>query len=306
MKGIAEKYRKLNSVVRLAGSVLRKKLRQKTMLTRALWAVRSRTGRRIVRTTQRPHRLPRRLFVSLTSYPARFPTLHLTLRSLINQTVAPDGILLWIAHQDMAQLPEPVRALQDCGVIIRSCDDLRSYKKLIFALEEFPEDFLVTADDDLYYPPHWLETLVGGFDPDRPVVTCHRVHRIKWDSEGHFAPYGKWEKNVHDDASRTPSADLIPTTGHGVLYFPGCFSPEVSNRGLFLELAPEADDLWFYWMTRRSGSYYQKVGQNFPWVAWPTSQRDSLFSRNGAGGNDQQIASLMTAFGRPGPTLNDR
>ena len=74
------------------------------------------------------HRLDREVVVSLTSFPPRFSTLHLTLRTLLNQSVSPDRIVLWIAHQDMALLPRKVLALQTQGIEIRPCDDLRSFK----------------------------------------------------------------------------------------------------------------------------------------------------------------------------------
>lgn len=290
------------SWVRLAASILYKRLRRRILLARALWAARHHNPARYPTRAQRPHGLPGRLFITLTSYPPRFPTLHLTLRSLIDQTVKPDGIILWIAHQDLERLPPEVRALTTRGLSIRTCDDIGSFKKLVCALEAYPEAFLVTADDDLYYPPHWLATLTDSFDPSQPSVLAHRAHRIKWQTKNSVAPYADWQKQVQDPASRAPSTDIVPTTGAGALFFPSCFSSEVTNRQLFQSLCPEADDLWFYWMTRRAGTSHRKVGENLPLITWPASQDESLFSRNGTGGNDRQIALLLTSLGRPDPS----
>ena len=58
------------------------------------------------------HQLPSRLIVSLTSYPARFKTLGLTIRSLLDQTVKPDLIVLWVDHAAMASLPQSVTELE--------------------------------------------------------------------------------------------------------------------------------------------------------------------------------------------------
>jgi len=104
----------------------------------------------------RAHNLGSELIVSLTSHPPRFPTLHLTLGCLLDQSFRADRVILWIAHDDMALLPAAVRKLERRGLEIRACDDIRSYKKLVPALEAFPHAFIVTADDDLELAPDWL------------------------------------------------------------------------------------------------------------------------------------------------------
>jgi hypothetical protein len=249
--------------------------------------------------TPRPNPLPKPLLVSLTSFVPRFETLHLTLRSLLNQRVKPDSILLWIAEHELARLPRRVRDLEGRGVEIRGCADIGSYKKLIYALEQHPDCYIATADDDLFYGPDWLATLVDAVDAEQPVTPCHRAHRLVTRPDGRIAPYLEWQLDVQDEAARRPSQDILPTTGAGVLYPPRCFSPEVTDRALFQMLSPTADDLWFYWMARKAGSKFKKVGGAFPMLLWPTFERQSLASGNWAGGNDRQIRELEETFGNP-------
>src|SRR6516165_1052567 len=71
--------------------------------TRYLWRARAR---------QRLHQLPGELIVSLTSYPARFGTLGLTLRCLLSQTIRADRTILWISNADASLLPSDVIRLQ--------------------------------------------------------------------------------------------------------------------------------------------------------------------------------------------------
>src|SRR5690554_4678603 len=71
----------------------------------------------------RHHGLPERVVVTLTSYPARYATLALTLKSLLTQSVRPDNVILWIAHDDAHSLPSSVTALRNDGLQIRYCDD---------------------------------------------------------------------------------------------------------------------------------------------------------------------------------------
>jgi hypothetical protein len=248
-----------------------------------------------------PHYLPGPLIVSLTSYPLRFNNLHLTLKSLLNQSVKPDKLVLWIAHGDLPLLPARVRRLERCGVTIRPCEDIGSYKKLIFALEEYPEGFIVTADDDMFYAPRWLEALMSGVDPGEKIIVCHRAHRITIEEDGAIAPYANWKKGAQDVPPLIPSKDLLATGCAGILYPPGSLSPEVSRKELFQQLCSSADDLWFYWMARRAGSTVMKTGAEFPLIEWPSRRPrpSSLWDINRVGGNDQQIKNLEEAFGNP-------
>ncbi|WP_155265116.1 glycosyltransferase family 2 protein [Sphingomonas segetis] len=260
------------------------------------WFAALAVGRLRQPTTACPHALPGELIASLTSYPARFRTLRRTLACLLDQTVKADRTILWIAQEHLNQLPTEVRRLETRGLEIRACDDLRSYKKLIPALEAFPNAFIATADDDAYYPRNWLEELVNGIDTPR-VITCHRAHRLKQTGNCNVAPYLEWDFDVQDEASRRPSADLLPTGVGGILYPPHSLDPRIVNRALFERLAPFGDDLWFYWCARMAGTLHKKVGGRMSLVVWSGSQQTALWSGNEAGGNDRMIAALEREFG---------
>lgn len=246
---------------------------------------------------QQPHGLPGRLLLSLTSYPPRFGRLHVTLESLLRQSVAPDEIVLWIARDDLQFLPRRVRQME--GVTIRSCDDVRSYKKLVFALEQYPDAFIATADDDIFFEANWLEQLVRGYDPAEPTINCVRAHRLRMDSGGHILPYNGWDWRVRDSRARRPAIDIMPTGGAGALYSPGSLHPDVTNRQLFQELCPTGDDLWFYWMGRRAGSRYKVVADGYRLLSWPQPEDQTLAAVNLTGGNDRQIKALDERFGNP-------
>ena len=239
----------------------------------------------------RPHGLSGELIVSLTSYPARFGTLHLTLACLLDQSAKADRTILWIAHHDMGQLPADVRRLERRGLEIRACDDLRSYKKLIPTLEAFPDAFIATADDDIYYPHHWLEQLADAVEEG--VIPCHRAHRIKRALDGSIAPYSDWEIDVQDASARRPSGDILATSGAGALYSPRSLSPITTNRSQFQRLCPSGDDLWLFWCARLAGTLAKKVGGKLRLVTWPNTQTSALWAPNEAGGNDRMIAALQ-------------
>ena len=154
----------------------------------------------------RPSGLDLPVVVSLTSYPPRYPELLPTLTSLLMQTIRPDFLELWIADGDFARLPADVLALRDHGLLIKVCPDLRSYKKIIPALGAHPDALIVTADDDAYYWPTWLEELVEAYDPAVREVLCHRAHKMVV-REGRWpAPYSDWVFDIADTAPSAPSS----------------------------------------------------------------------------------------------------
>ena len=245
----------------------------------------------------RPHGLPSKLVVSLTSYPPRFRTLALTLRCLLRQTVKADHTILWIAHADFDLLPPEVLTLQDKGLEICKTDDLKSYKKISPALGVFPEAFICTADDDLYYRADWLEELLDGVNMKERIVTCHRANEIRLDEQGNFAPYRNWplpppigRKDQH----------LFPTSGGGALYPPGSLTHTVEDRENALELCPHADDVWLYWMACRNGAVFKITARRFNLISWSGSQEQALFRHNvWQDGNDDQIQKMAKQYGHP-------
>ncbi len=252
------------------------------------------------RPAPRAHGLPRPLIVSLTSYPPRFATLAPTLHCLLMQDMRADRVVLWVAHADLPLLPGEVRALQSAGLQIETCDDTGSYKKLVPALERWPEAFIATADDDVFYPRTWLRELVAGYDASTRTIPCHRAHEIVLDQNAKPAPYARW---AFEAKTRTASALTFPTGVGGVLYPPGALHPDVTRAALFTELAPTSDDAWFYMMARRQGWRFHRISAR-RFVSWPRSQAAALQHANVAGANDAQIARLVATFGFP-PTATD-
>ena len=271
--------------------------RERALLRNAEMAV-ARFPRRSRRTR---HGLPAPLVVSLTSYPARYPTLAKTLRSLLDQTVIPDHTVLWIADRDWRLLPAEVRALEARGLEIRICEDLRSFKKLIPALQAFPGAFVATFDDDVFYRPGLLAELIDGFDPQAPAIIAGRAHMARLAGAGRLAPYNTWENNTLFLSDAPPDGLLFPTGVGGVLYPPGCLGDAVCDRDAFMRLCPRGDDLWFFWMALQSGTPRRRISGRFDLVAWDGSQEAALANVNlYAGGNDVQIRALEDELGRLG------
>ena len=135
--------------------------------------------------------------VSLTSYGKRLTgTAPYAIATILNQTIRPDKVILWVAREDKGKLPSIMRKLTRKGLEIRFCEDLKSYKKLIPVLENFPDDYIITADDDVYYPQNWLEQLIIEHKKYPKKIICHRAHGIKVDDNHEPLPYTKWDGGI--------------------------------------------------------------------------------------------------------------
>ena len=246
------------------------------------------------------HQLPSQLVVSLTSYPARFKTLGFTIRSLLDQTVKPDTIVLWVDHAAMASLPQSVTELEGPAFSVRPTDDLRSFTKIIPALIAYPDSFIAVADDDIHYPENWLKGLVDAYDPDDPTIVYHRGHRLAYLPDGSLAPYRSWRRNVRDKASLLPATNIMPTGVGGVLYPPGSLPPQTTDVFLFRQLSETCDDSWLYFMWRLTDWTAKRAPSAKPkLVIWPDTQEQSLRSFHLGGMKDEHLRALSTAFGTP-------
>jgi len=238
------------------------------------------------------HSLPQPLIVNLTSFPPRFEQLHATLKSLLLQHTQPDKLVLWLYEGDMASLPASVLALTAYGLSIETYkDNIRSYKKLVPALQQWPDAFHVTADDDVYYRPDWLTALVSAYRGNHNEVLCLRAHLITRNAQGEALPYKHWQKKT---AYSGPSRDLFFTGCSGIFYPPHALHKMTIEPAHFMRLAPYADDIWFYWMTLANKGTIRRVGSNKKIITWPSSNNSSLWAINKSEqqGNDMQFQQV--------------
>lgn len=244
------------------------------------------------------HTLPGQLVVSLTSHPPRFPMLGQALRSILDQDMRPDVTVLWLTRAEFAQLPSDILRMD--GLTIRQCEDIRSYKKLIPALEQYPGAFVLTADDDLIYPRTWLRSFAEAYRDPREIM-LRRARAVLFERTGEPRSYNMWPMAIPGQQQNSGVGDLaniFPTSCHGMFVPPGSMPPEVMDMGRAQQLAPMNDDIWWYWMGLRGGSTFRVIPGD-PIRDLPTGQ-DGLWSQhNRDGGNDKQIAAMVEAYGMP-------
>ncbi len=243
------------------------------------------------------------IIVSLTSYPARIAAIGDCLVSLLAQSLAPERVVLWLGVEEFpnkeADLPKSVLELRGRGLEIRWTTDIKSYKKLIPALREFPGKVIVTADDDAVYPANWLEALYGDYRKAgfAKKIYAHRVHHITFTEQGRISPYIYW---IHSRENPVKDSYLNVATGlGGILYPPECLHPDILNEDLFLKLAPRADDLFFWAMAVLNGTAVRLVDDRVLPVDMPQPQAEqaSLGVYNVLrGGNDAQLEAILRHY----------
>lgn len=239
------------------------------------------------------------VIVSLTSYRERFKDLPKTLYSLLNQSLKPDRIILWLDEDSecLNSLPYELTCFIKNGLEIRFRKDIGPYTKAIYAFEECPNSIIVTADDDIYYQNDWLKRLYLSYISHPIDIQVHRAHKVLTEN-GKLLPYEKWEKQYNEERC---GYDLFLTGVGGVLYPPNCFSKEVLREDVFLKNSPNADDVWFWAMALTHGRKIRVVQNHYKTLICTNflSQllSNNLYKKNKAGGNDVQLNNLMKFYG---------
>ncbi len=186
------------------------------------------------------------VIVSLTTHGKRIMTVHRAIESIMQQSVLPNRIVLYIGNQeldDANQLPVVIRRQMSRGLEVRFVPDEGPYTKLLPALREFPDSLIITVDDDNMYPFNTIERLIAAHN-NHPDAICSLATRIlQRDKSNRLIPYSKCPFLISPQDSSSPM--YVAEGCGGVLYPPNAFSDEVFRRDRIELLSPKADDLWF-------------------------------------------------------------
>lgn len=197
-----------------------------------------------------------RVIISLTSFPQRINIVVKTIKTLLNQTMKPDDVILWLAPEQFPNLekdlPQELLDLKHFGLTIDWYKDIRSYKKIIPTLKKYPNSVIITVDDDIYYAKDTIETLYRSYLNHKDEIQAHRCDWLSLDKNNEIT----WEKTreLYLDRHRNIASFRNRLTGYGaVLYPPNCFYKDVINEELIKELIPTHDDIWLWAMATLKG-----------------------------------------------------
>lgn len=199
-----------------------------------------------------------KLIVSFTSYPARIATAHLTIKTILKNSVKPDIIVLWLAEPQfpngMDDLPKTLLDLVESETTFRikfTDKDIRQFKKLRPSRREFPNDYIITIDDDRYYPKNFIKRLVKQAVKNPRCVVTGRARYVKIDKDGNLSPFNKFSTKLY---CAPPRLCFMAIGNSGILYPPDSLHPDALDEDLYERIKPESDDLWNWAMAVRHGT----------------------------------------------------
>ena len=244
------------------------------------------------------------IVVSLTSFPKRIRTLHIVIEDILNQTMKADRIVLWLSKEQFTNefddLPNSLLNLQSKGLEIYFVeDDLKAHKKYFYAMQKYPNDIIVTIDDDLHYSRYLIERLMTSYRKYPYAISASRVHLMLSDKiKGKFMlkPYKEW-KHEYDQWVLIPSMQLFPTCGAGTLFPPYSLRKETFEMSIIKENCLLADDIWLKVNLVLSNTpvVLADIRQKLRYVEG--TQDVALWKTNVVEGeNDVQIKKILTLF----------
>lgn len=234
--------------------------------------------------------------MSTTTHGARLRDVWLAIESVGRGTVRPGRIILWLDGEP-EKLSRRLRRLQRRGLEVRwVAPGLRVHTKYWPYISTQPLGVpLVTGDDDIVYPPTWLEGLIAAHRATPEHFIAYRAHLIQMRGD-EFLPYQEWI-SCDDD---TPSYAHFSTSVSGQLLPLELQRALLAEGEEFRELSPNNDDIWYHRTAVLSGIRTRQVHpgqQHFPFI--PGSQESGLNAANvWAGANDRQMDAAHTAESR--------
>jgi len=201
-----------------------------------------------------------KVVISLTSIESRLGIIFLTIRSLLNQNVKADLIILWLHHDLADKIPKRLKKLQGERFEIRFCHKNCSHRKLVETYPLYPDSIIVTCDDDVIYPVDWLARLLQEHQQHPLDVIGHECRMVSYDTAGELLPYTKW----HFEESGNATERTIAIGYGGVLYPAKCMHADLTNEALYSELASRVDDLWFKAMSYKNGTFTRRSSFSQP------------------------------------------
>ncbi|MBQ3415268.1 MAG: hypothetical protein IJH39_08010, partial [Clostridia bacterium] len=202
----------------------------------------------------------KKLIVSLTSYPARIKYVKDVLESLINQSVSFSlyHIVLVLAIPEFPNkeddlpndLVEYINKYSNEIEILWYERNIRSHKKLIPTLKQYPNNPILVCDDDIYRPNGWIRMFLEDHEKYPNDI-------IFGTSSWYFGNDYKLKRFKQFKCEKSGSINNLPEqifkTAKPANGLGGCLYPANTftdkrffDENLFMKLSPTSDESWQY------------------------------------------------------------
>ncbi len=257
-----------------------------------------------------------RPLVALTAISTRIDRLHETISTILDQTVEPHSVNLYVSpdpyliDEGLSRDDPRLKKIFELGANVYFSGNIGPYRKQFPIIKQLHDagasgdTCFVTIDDDVIYPDTILEQLMAVASKTNAVVS-HRGRKITF-KENWFDKYKQFVT-----PGKEPDILNIGTGRNGIAYrlkhFPTSYEDFVGPC-----LAPTADDLWCKYITAKyciptiilepTAMYDTEV--DFKETA-PTDKRGLFHNFNAKGRNDIALAALELYFGRQSAGILD-
>ncbi len=238
-----------------------------------------------------------RIIVSITTFPKRISKTWIIIESMLRQKIKPDTIILWLSIDQFPQisiLPKRLQNLQKRGLIIQICEsDMKSHKKYFYAMKMFPNDNIITIDDDVFYNSNTLSNLVLTKNNYPKTIICNHARRPVF-KDSKLLPYNKWQVIF---SSTEPNFEILPIGVGGILYPPNSLDDDLLNVNLIKELCPIADDIWLNVMSKLKGTKVARSSHHSNYLPIIIFKNITLDSQNLYNNfNDNQLNNVRNYY----------
>ena len=194
-----------------------------------------------------------KVIVSCTTTFDRLKYLYHMLKTLEEQTVQPDEVIIhvssepYLSDKGISEVPEWMNR----GIFrVQETANIGPYRKLMPLLPALgEEDLVVTADDDILFDQFWLEALLNHARERPDEVISTRARYIRRKKSGQFMNYHNWKRVYFEESGM----DILPLCGAGVVFRKRHLDPGLSEDTSFLSIAPTTDDLWYRALSLKKG-----------------------------------------------------
>lgn len=217
------------------------KLMEKVRKTLVGKGFRVKTPRRFVRGQDR-------FIVSLTTVSYRIHCVERAIRSILEQTILPDKILLHVSKDAYLMcdgvkeesIPESLKKLQGDRFEIVWVENTGPHRKLLPAMKAYPDAWILTIDDDMTYNKRLVESMIDLAANHPPAVISNRSRVIC--NPG--TPYHSWPL-LPENGQMVQSFGLLPTGVGAICYPPNCIPEKAFDSAMYCAKTPTCDDIWF-------------------------------------------------------------
>jgi glycosyltransferase involved in cell wall biosynthesis len=218
------------------------------------------------------------MIFSLTSIGGREAALVKTIESLLNQTIKLD-IHLWVSSEPY--LLDKGFTFSPAGVFIHYVPNDGPFRKLLPALVAFPNEVIITVDDDTEYHPQFVETIKSHY---KGGILAFRASKIS------DAPYNTWE----EVKTECTDLDLFAKGNGGIVYDAKLFKEDFYEP-IYKLLCPTNDDIWLnFWRIKEKIPLHVVPLVNY----YRTNQQESRLWFMNMTDNDWMIQRTRDFFGK--------